>query len=120
MDSLALHQRLSAIACAFAAGLLSRQEVPAPHFHLPAAECPAPAACSAGGWSPATVLAVLLLGYALGVAWPPRACLRALALGLARLTGAPAAAGAGRRNSGHRPRPLQEGSLGEPRALFSD
>ena len=110
MDPLAVHQRLSAVACAFAAGLLSRQQVPAVHLHVPAAECTAPAACSAGGWPPATVLAVLAFGYALGAAFPPRACLRALVRGLARLTSAPAAAGAGSRDTGHR----------RPRALFAD
>ena len=121
MDNFAFHQRLSALVCAFSAGLLTRPDVPAPHIHFPASECPAPEAPSTTGWSSWAIVVALFLGYVAGVAWPPLACLRALARRLARLGGEPPAGRSPRRAAGQRLRDQPAGARAEPpRALFSD
>ena len=79
MDNLALHQRIAGVALAFAAGLLHRQELPAPHIHLSAPVCPVEScAGEPAGWSSGTLVGCVFVAYFVGCVFPPRRVLRTL------------------------------------------
>ena len=112
MDRATFYQGLSGLALSYVAGLLSRRDAPAPHFHFPA--CDEPAVEPASGWAAWTLVLALAFGYLAGSLRVGHARLRLLARRALRHLAAAVVADEPPRERAHREEARR------PRALFPE